>query len=1037
MSQEEFQELPCLVDWPPFLMVVQHGAEAWVGVGPTDEQRVPYTAWKYLRDTGETDGWRPQQHENGYQTSVYVREAPPLEPADCGARWWRLNDPSRLDKIIPKVQRLVASDGREFLYVQDGAFIVGKPPTAGAPGRSVRAILGSQNLLLFSATEPGAAEFQAATYSERFGEILCCEDRDLNRLPEILLPDGDAPPIVLQPPCAHVEARGWLCTIQFATPSQNDVSAAALSYISARAPRTDHDAPRRGGKPRKARAVVSGGRAQFPATEWPQWAAWLNEFGVSWTADGDPNAPWRHAVDEARLATLPGWSVPAPNGRLLHPFQKDGVRFAVSRAVRALLGDDMGLGKTVQGMCAAIYQDARRVIVVSPASVRGVWRDELVGWGAANAGQIQMLRDGHDRPSEDTAWLICSYDQITVRATAWTLNSEAEQTAVRAALKACGCANKVTTKDTVKVPVSKADAPPAKATPAAKLIIMIPDEVLTDKVVAAIRETLAESRRPTWDRYIDRRRGALLEALSAWAPDLVIFDEGHRLKNSDAKRTDSAIRLSGSAGGCLILTGTPIQNRTNEPAVLLHVLDPAAYSEVKNSTRITIERIKGLLEPAMIRRLKRDVLTELPPLTEQVVLLAGDGLESVGDREEDIINEVTGQTILAKLRDLGNEALDDKERRGASPVKRTEHNVLRAAWSLGPHRKDKDRDRESEDEDGLPPLSLFEMGRAHMGLAKARASQTLDYVEDILENRGHLVVFAAHHAASDYVEKHLKTKTHWKTAILDGRTPAVRRSDIVRQFQDHKDGKSAIDCLIVGIKAGGEGITLHRADTCLFLEMADNPSTMKQARDRLHRIGQASPVQAIYLIANNPIDQFFRALCLEKAELQGQVLDERVDVLVETRGEDRKPSVINKSATNAESIVEVAPTLPKPIREIAGNGTSPATKEVASKSSPPKTGKLRAVVAPDNRDSVTNQPATNHQSDGGTNSTIAQDGDSVTNSGKRTRRATAWEAAHPDMVRKQTALRVRRHRQKDPDKYREYMRRYMKKKRAAKNTSTP
>ena len=132
---------------------------------------------------------------------------------------------------------------------------------------------------------------------------------------------------VLQAPPAHVTAQGWLCAIQFPTPPQNDVwGAVALSSIALRAPRTEKIMPRRRRTPVTVPTALKEGRAQFPATEWPQWEAWLQEFNVSWTSDGDPNAPWRHAADEARLATLPGWDVPAPNGRLLHHFQKDGVR---------------------------------------------------------------------------------------------------------------------------------------------------------------------------------------------------------------------------------------------------------------------------------------------------------------------------------------------------------------------------------------------------------------------------------------------------------------------------------------------------------------------------------------------------------------------------------------------------------------------------------------------------------------------------------------------------------------------------------------
>ena len=289
--------------------------------------------------------------------------------------------------------------------------------------------------------------------------------------------------------------------------------------------------------------------------------------------------------------------------------------------------------------------------------------------------------------------------------------------------------------------------------------------------------------------------------------------------------------------------------------------------------------------------------------------------------------------------------------------------------------------------------------------------------------------------------------------MIDGRTPAAQRSDIVRQFQD-----GAIDCLIAGMDSVGEGITLTRADTCVFLEMGQKPNTMRQARDRLHRIGQKATVQAIYLVADNPLDRFFRDLCLEKADLSGKVLEEEVQVLAETRGEARAASVINDGAapnSNDTSVAGNYPTAPDPLLTNVSNGDAPPIDDVALVVG----GESEAIkkadddipaekVKPCPRRRTNAQPAegsdgpsiseacsvANNEPDAealGSNADAIDREETVTNSGKWVRRAAAWEAAHRDTVRKQTALRVQRHRQKDQDKYREYMRQYMKKKRAA------
>ncbi len=993
-NQKVPHPLPRLVDWPKFLMLIEQGDDAWIAVGPGDASQIDnYSGWKYLQTISAQPGTiliNSDSGGDGYYTNSNI--PPPPFPSGCSGRWWKVKSPADLGQIIPKVQRLIASDNRVFIAIKDGNPVVGDLPAPAAAGRAFLATLGGRQLALFPADKPGAYEFQQALWgATRVGSMLVrIEPFDTNRLPPILQPDPNSPHVVLRAPMAHVTAQGWLCTIQLASPPQDDALAITTLEIIA----LDNPPAR-----------IRDARVQFPATEWPRWDAWLRDHHVSWTVDGDPNAPWNQTVDEARLATIPGWTVPVSNGRSLHPFQKDGVRFAVTRGARALLGDDMGLGKTAQAIGVAIYQQARRVVVVAPASVRGVWRDELLSWGAADESQIQLLRDGLDQPQSGTSWLICSYDQITTRNLPWKSQSNDEHHEVTAVVK------------TFRTKLQdRHENDDGAAMVKKKNVVTIPDEVLTDDLVAAVRAVLPDRRQTVWDRYIERRRGAILRVLAGWEPDLVIFDEAHRLKNSDAKRTSAAIHLSGSSGGCLLLTGTPIQNRTNEPAVLLHVLDPAAYQEVRSGERISIERIKGLLKPSMIRRLKADVLTELPDVVEQVIPLDGDGLETIGRGPADIIDEKTGLTILESLERTGLAVLTAIENRGTEPVARTEYNILRAAWSVGPKHKDADRTP-------LPPLSLFEMGRTRLGLAKAQSSATTDLIVDILESRGCLVVFTAHHDASDYLAHHL-AKTPWKAVVMDGRTPADKRSHVVRDFQEGK-----IDCLIAGMDAAGEGITLHRADTCLFLEMAQKPSTVRQARDRLHRIGQKATVQAFYLVADNPLDRFFRDLCFAKADLIGMVLDEEVQVLAEKRGvsvSDNDSDAPERSVTNtvAEGAngdsTEQQETIPLSV----SNNLLPAVEgphPIAFKK--PKQQK-KAPTLP--------ASATEHQQTPVTNDIpLLALPKTCSASGSSGRRAAAWESAHKETVQKQTAARVRRHREKDPAAYREYMRKFMQKKRAA------
>lgn len=1018
----DVRALPALEDWPDFLMVVEHDESVWIGVGPDSSTRIEnYTGWKYLSTIGHSvDGIKA--------FSV------PGAPGRCGGRWWNVSAQAQGDfkPVIEKVRRLLASDRRDFIYLKNGHAVVGNLPEVKAPGRAVLVTLGEHQVLTFPADAPGAREFaMAGGYfsPELVGGMLMYTQHllPIANLPEELQPLGGDAAVASKLPVPHarVGGQGWLCTIHFMLAvvadgdEDNKKRLTAESSITLAIVSKDAPAP-----------FNKKGEVQFPASEWPQWSAWMQWQGISWTTEPgcDPDAPWNRPVDEDKLARLPGWKTPASNGLRLREFQKNGVRFAITRGMRALLGDDMGLGKTVQSIMAALYHQAQRVVVVAPASVRGVWESELFSWGAATSDQIQLLRDGLDHPKDGTKWLVCSYDQITTRNLPWHSATGEEHEAIAGLLKKLGVQFWDNHEDDDGVhPVKKKNS----------LTFTFPeDEAIPDDTAVAIRENLPKKRQTTWDRFVNRRKGMILRSLGDWGPDLVIFDEGHRLKNSDAKRTAAGIHLSGISGGCLLLSGTPIQNRTAEPAVLLHVLDPVAYQEVKNGERITIERIKGLLKPSMIRRLKSEVLTQLPPVVEQVIPLAGDGLEEIGNRiPEDVVDLQTGQTVVQALEVAGHAVLDSRERANPDidPVERTEYNVLRAAWATGPARPTDD-----PSDQPLPPLSLFEMVRTRLGLAKAQASQTADLVADILENRGCLVVFTAHHAAADHLANHLSK--HWKTVVMDGRTPPHKRTEIVDTFQS-----GGIDCLIAGMDAAGEGITLHRADTCLFLEMATKPSTIRQARDRLHRIGQKSTVQAIYLVADNPVDRFFRDLCLDKAALVGNVLEEEVRVLGESRGAGKsksEPELEHIASVHGDEIAAAPYNISGVEATAHGEKNTPNRKADKKKHSLSAKARLEKL---DERQKKTEErlrkildQRRQREADGEPELTERRDEmvtdiiddevtDTSTNSAatsKKRRRAAQWENQHQDKVKQQTAARVRRYRERHPEKHKEGMKAY-------------
>lgn len=159
---------------------------------------------------------------------------------------------------------------------------------------------------------------------------------------------------------------------------------------------------------------------------WPDWKRRIKAAGLEWEGD-DPEAELTvpSAFDEGRIA---GWNAPAPNGHLLHTYQKEGARFCASRGMRALISDEMGVGKTAQAIAAAEGIAAPRILIICPANARYVWEREIRGWGGR--GAIQHITNRLENLDLAARWHILTYDLIATRAETWRLNGREEENAL-------------------------------------------------------------------------------------------------------------------------------------------------------------------------------------------------------------------------------------------------------------------------------------------------------------------------------------------------------------------------------------------------------------------------------------------------------------------------------------------------------------------------------------------------------------------------------------------------------------------------------
>ena len=228
-----------------------------------------------------------------------------------------------------------------------------------------------------------------------------------------------------------------------------------------------------------------------------------------------------------------------------------------------------------------------------------------------------------------------------------------------------------------------------------------------------------------------------------------------------------------------------------------------------------------------VRRVKADVLTELPPKIRTVLPVE---LDSRAGREIRDTETALREIIAGKTRALSDVANDD--------VSGQRGDVLGALARL----------------------------RRAVGVAKIEAACA--WIDGALEQGEKPLVFAHHVDVLDGIENHLR-ESDVSFVRLDGGTPVATRQDLVDRFQ----GDEKVRVFLGSMSAAGQGITLTAASQVLITEQAWTPAEMDQAEDRAHRLGQRDTVVATHLIAVNTIDEPVLELINVKRQTAAQVVD--------------------------------------------------------------------------------------------------------------------------------------------------------------------
>lgn len=471
----------------------------------------------------------------------------------------------------------------------------------------------------------------------------------------------------------------------------------------------------------------------------------------------------QRSIESSRATDAIGeFPVPA-NGLQYRPFQKGGIAYAAAHR-DTLFADEMGLGKTVQAI-GVINLDplARRILIICPATLKLNWKKEFVKWDVKNLSYEVITPKTKKFPAVDV--VIINYEWMTK----WQVDLRAF-----------------------------------------KWDVMVIDEAhyIKNPKTSRAQEIFGRKKGRTKTK-MNEETGAE-EIIKVLAP----------LEPLSAKRR-------------LFLTGTPIVNRPKELWPLIQVLDPDGLGSnfIRYAKRYcgafktrfgwdfsgasNLDELQEIMRSKfMVRRLKKDVLKELPAKVRQVLVLEG------SDR-------------IKGLLEKENKAYDDYKQRL------------------------KDGEFES--------IAFADLAKVRRDVAVAKIPFIIDHIKEVLEEQNKVCIFVYHHEVLDAIVAAFPGLC----VSIDGRTKNEDRQLAIECFQ----GDPNVRLFVGTIRAAGVGITLVASSTVIFGELDWVPGNITQAEDRCHRIGQTDTVFVRHIVLEDSLDERMAQIIVEKQEVIDKALD--------------------------------------------------------------------------------------------------------------------------------------------------------------------
>lgn len=309
----------------------------------------------------------------------------------------------------------------------------------------------------------------------------------------------------------------------------------------------------------------------------------------------------------------------------------------------------------------------------------------------------------------------------------------------------------------------------------------------------------------------------------------LILDEAQMIKNDVTSTARAVKRLN--ARHRFALSGTPLENRLTELWSICEAVLPGLFGSRREFQELRSEEVARMIRPFLLRRLKRDVLSELPDKIETML-------------KTDLLPEQKRlyASYLVKLR---AEALKHMAE-GIFELKK-----IRILAGLTRLRQICNH----------PAVFVEDYAGG-----SAKFDQLMDLIRDCRLSGRRPLVFSQYTGMLEMIRRRL-TEQGVSAFLLEGSTPARERVEICRRFNAGER-----DVCLLSLKAGGTGLNLTGADTVILYDLWWNPASEQQAMDRAHRIGQDKTVQVFRLVARGTIEERMHDMQQRKRRLAEEVI---------------------------------------------------------------------------------------------------------------------------------------------------------------------